>query len=99
MKMKIDKNEIVRLANSIMFALDEETVDLIHENSEVFMDHVERVMAIDTKDLEGQYYPFEEVSHFLRDDIVGEVITYEEAFKNAPKVEGDFFEVIQVVDK
>ncbi len=97
--MKIEKKEIVRLAKSIMFSLDEETVDKIHDNSEVFLNHVDRVLKIDTEGVEGQFYPFEEVRHSLREDTVDKVITYEEAFKNAPKVEGDFFEVIQVVDK
>ena len=44
-------------------------------------------------------YPLDNVFGTLREDVVDHTLDIEDAFKNAPKTEGDYVEVVQVIQK
>ena len=96
---KIEIEEIKRLASTLMFELNDGELYALSENSTNFLNQVDFVQSIDTDGIEPMCYPFEDVKTYLREDEVTHTITQEEAFKNAPKTEGDYFEIVQVIEK
>ena len=55
--------------------------------------------AIDTKGVDPMTYPFEYERSNLREDEESHLLELDDVFKNAPRRKGDFFEIVQVIDK
>lgn len=96
---KFNRNYILKLASDLMFELTMDEVIQVESDSMDFMEQIRELQEIDTESVEMMSYPFETLRTSLRDDVVSHVITQEVAFKNAPKIEGDYFEIVQVVEK
>jgi len=52
---------------------------------------------IDTEGVTEMILPFEEETTFMREDLVKNVFTVEEAMANAPKSKNDYFVTVKVV--
>lgn len=96
---KIDKTLIERFASDLMFELNAEELDMVQTQAHVFEGYIERLQTIDTEGVDVMSYPFETETHWLREDEPNHILDRERAFKNAPRVHGDFFEVVKVVNK
>lgn len=96
---KLDKENIVRLAKDLNFNLNDKTLETIEENSHRFMYYLEKLNNVDTEGVEALSYPFEDVFPTLREDEVTHTISHEKALENAPKTDGEFIEIVQVIDK
>lgn len=96
---KLDKELIKKLSKDLMFELSEEEVNSVHEASFNFLSQVKVLQSIDVSDVEVMSYPFETDTVWMREDIVDHQIDQELAFKNAPRIEGDYFEIVKVVKK
>lgn len=96
---KMDKNLIRKLAKDLMFELSDAEIDSIHADSTNFMSQVNVLQAIDTDGVEVMSYPIESETSWLREDSVDHILDQEAAFKNAPRVHGDYFEIVKVVNK
>lgn len=96
---KMDKNLIRKLAKDLMFELSEAEIESIHADSNNFMSQVNVLQAIDTEGVEVMSYPIETETSWLREDNVDHVLEQEAAFENAPRVQGDYFEIVKVVNK
>lgn len=96
---KIDRESLKVLASHLMFELNETELNDIESSSKNFMYYLDLLNNIDTNDVEEMTYPIEEERHTLREDVISHTITREEAFLNAPKTEGEYFEVVQVIEK
>lgn len=59
---------------------------------------VEKLQQVDTKGVEPLIYMNEDVN-VLRDDVAEKTITKEEALKNAPQKDSDYFKVPTVLNK
>jgi aspartyl-tRNA(Asn)/glutamyl-tRNA(Gln) amidotransferase subunit C len=57
----------------------------------------EKLNEVDTEGVEPLIY-LTNSETVLRDDVVVQTITHEEALKNAPKADSDFFRVPKVID-
>ncbi|MEG0823778.1 MAG: Asp-tRNA(Asn)/Glu-tRNA(Gln) amidotransferase subunit GatC [Erysipelotrichaceae bacterium] len=82
---KLSKEYFKHLANDIMFDLSDQEVEELQEEFKTLMQQMELLNKIDTSEVEPMIYPFSEPTTFIREDIVDNVITQEEALMNAPK--------------
>ena len=74
-----------------MFDLSDEEADSIVEEFTSLEKQMSLLEAIDTENVEEMIYPFEEETTFLRDDVVTNVISQDDAVANVTKkIEGHF---------
>lgn len=93
-KMNFDK-----LQKDLMIQLSESELKTIKEKSENFKYHLTLLDKIDVTGIEPMTYPNESLRTSLREDEVSHVISQEEAFKNAPKTNSDYIQIVQVIEK
>lgn len=86
-----------QLAKQLRFYLsDAEAADIANEFG-VLLDQMSLLEKIDTEGVEEMIYPIEDETTFLRDDVVGQTFTVEEAMANAPRKANDHFVTVKVV--
>ena len=96
--MKIDDVLIDKLSGLAKLEFDpEEKKEIINDLNKIIR-FVEKLNELDTEGVEPLTYMTEEVNT-LRDDIANTSITKEDALKNAPKKDSDYFIVPKVLDK
>lgn len=96
---QFSKEQVQRLAKDLMLSLTDDEMEIVLKDSAIFMAQLEALQAVDTESVEMMSYPFENDTTWLREDVVSHVISQETAFKNAPHTEGDYVEIVRVVDK
>ena len=94
---KYSKEYFKTLAHQIMFDLSDQELEELQEDFKDLTKQMELLDKIDTENVEVMVYPFEEDTVYLREDVVNNVITKEEALANAPKVLNDQIVVPKVV--
>lgn len=86
-----DRAYFKKLAHQLMFDLSDEEADSIVEEFTSLEKQMSLLEAIDTENVEEMIYPFEEETTFLRDDVVTNVISQDDAVANVTKkIEGHF---------
>ncbi|HEY8930776.1 MAG TPA: Asp-tRNA(Asn)/Glu-tRNA(Gln) amidotransferase subunit GatC [Mucilaginibacter sp.] len=96
--MTIDKETVDKIAHLARLELSEtETQDMIKDMSKI-LDFMAKLNEIDTTGVEPLVYMTDEVN-VLREDVVKQQITHEEALLNAPKQDGEYFLVAKVIEK
>ena len=86
-----------KLAHDIMFDVsDDEVVELQAEFKELLL-QIDVLNEIDTEGVEEMIYPFEAETKFLREDVVANVISQEDALSNAKSVKAGHVHVPKVV--
>jgi len=96
--MTIDKETVDKIAHLARLELSEgETQDMIKDMSKI-LDFMAKLNEIDTTGVEPLVYMTNEVN-VLREDVVEQKITHEEALLNAPKQDGEYFLVAKVIEK
>ena len=84
-------------AHDIMFDVsDDEVVELQAEFKEL-LSQIDVLNEIDTEGVEEMIYPFEAETKFLREDVVANVISQEDALSNAKSVKAGHVHVPKVV--
>ncbi len=96
--MKIDKKDVEKLAHLSRLQLDEKAIEDMQGDMNKMLHFVEKINELDLEDIEPLAYMSEEVN-VLRTDEVKQVITHEEALKNAPDKDTDYFRVPKVIKK
>ena len=81
-----------------MIGISDEELEAIVEDQS-FYDLLIFMQNIDTQDVAMMHLPYDEVTTYLRDDSIEYVLERETMFKNAPKHDNQFIEVVQVIDK
>lgn len=94
---EMDVQGFKALALQCRFELSDEEAQDIKNEFDVLISQMRLLDKIDTNNTEPMIYPFETVSHFLREDIVEDVLTINEVLKNAPKEKNGFFVTQKVV--
>jgi aspartyl-tRNA(Asn)/glutamyl-tRNA(Gln) amidotransferase subunit C len=95
--METKEEMLKKLGLKTMFYITEEEVPELVAEYDVFMDHVKVLEGIDTSHVEPLPYPYEIETTFLREDIPNDVISTEDALKNAKDVEDNQIKVPKVV--
>lgn len=96
--MKITEQKVEDLAKLSRLKFDENEKKSIQQDLEKILSMCEKLKEVNTDGVEPLIYMTN--SHtVLRTDEVVQEITKEEALKNAPKTDGDFFRVPKVIDQ
>lgn len=91
------KEEIDKLAKSLMLSLNEEEVKLVENEFEVFFKQVEELSKINTEDILALNFPFESPIVELREDDLGEVLLVEEVLSNTDNKRDNMVSIPKVV--
>ncbi|HVA97887.1 MAG TPA: Asp-tRNA(Asn)/Glu-tRNA(Gln) amidotransferase subunit GatC [Bacteroidia bacterium] len=94
--MQIDESTVDRLAVLARLEFDAETKKEMVKDLARIISFVDKLKELDTSNVEPLIYMNDEVN-VLREDIVKQVITHQEAMLNAPKKDSDFFKVPKVI--
>ncbi|MEO6978526.1 MAG: Asp-tRNA(Asn)/Glu-tRNA(Gln) amidotransferase subunit GatC [Mucilaginibacter sp.] len=96
--MTIDKETVDKIAHLARLELSPgETEEMIKDMSKI-LDFMAKLNEIDTSGIEPLVYMTDEVN-VLRDDVVKQQVTHQEALQNAPKHDDDYFLVAKVIEK
>ncbi|MFW5781551.1 MAG: Asp-tRNA(Asn)/Glu-tRNA(Gln) amidotransferase subunit GatC [Bacteroidota bacterium] len=96
--MKIDDKLIDRLSSLARLEFKDKERENIRNDLEKIFNFVEKLKEVDTNNVEPLIFMSDEFN-VLRDDIVEQTITREEALKNAPDTDGEHFRVPKVIKK
>lgn len=95
--MKIDKDTLNKIAHLARLEFDEKDSDKMMQDMTNMVNFVEKLNEVDTTGVE----PLTTMSHeinALREDEVKPHLPHEEALKNAPKKDEDYFRVPKVLE-
>ena len=96
--MKIDQTLIEKLAKLSQLDFSQEAKSKMEQDLNKILAFVDELNTLNTDDIEPLVYINEEVNK-LREDKVGEHLPKEEALKNAPDKDSDYFKVPTVLKK
>jgi aspartyl-tRNA(Asn)/glutamyl-tRNA(Gln) amidotransferase subunit C len=95
--MKIDKETLNKMAHLARLEFEEKDAEKMMEDMTNMVSFVEKLNEVDTTGIE----PLTTMSHevnALREDEVKNQLSHDEALKNAPKKDDNFFRVPKVLD-
>ncbi|MDA1182061.1 MAG: Asp-tRNA(Asn)/Glu-tRNA(Gln) amidotransferase subunit GatC [Bacteroidetes bacterium] len=95
--MKITEQKVTELAHLSRLHFEGESLVTIQQDLQDILQMCEKLQELETTGIEPLIY-LTNSETVLRDDIVAQEITHEEALKNAPKRDSDFFRVPKVID-
>lgn len=90
--MNIDKEVIKKIAHLARLELNDEAEKNMHKDFNKILSWMDKLNEVNTKDVEPLIHMSEEVN-VLRDDVAVNALSHEEALKNAPKKDSDYFRV------
>jgi aspartyl-tRNA(Asn)/glutamyl-tRNA(Gln) amidotransferase subunit C len=96
--MKIDRSTVDKLAELSKLEFDGPAKDAIINDLNRMIGFVDKLAEVNTDGVEPLIYMSDE-TNMLREDEVRQEITQQEALKNAPKRDSDYFKVPKVIDK
>jgi aspartyl-tRNA(Asn)/glutamyl-tRNA(Gln) amidotransferase subunit C len=96
--MTIDKETVDKIAHLARLELSEDEKEKMIADMSKILGFMAKLNEIDTSGVEPLVYMTDEVN-VLREDVVKQEITHEEALQNAPKHDDKYFLVAKVIDK
>ena len=94
--MEITKSDVEKLAHLSRLELDETAISNMQTDMNKMLTFVDKINELDLENVEPMTYMNEDVN-VLRVDEVRHDITHEEALKNAPDKNSDYFKVPKVM--
>lgn len=95
--MKIDKETVDKIAHLARLEFENDAAkEAMVKDMNNMLGFIGKLNELDTANVEPLIYMSEEVN-VLREDVVKVVITQDEALKNAPKKDSDYFKVPKVI--
>ena len=94
--MNVDKETVDKLAHLARLELAEDEKDRMIADMNKILGFMDKLNEVDTKGVEPLVYMTDEIN-VLREDVVKQEITREEALKNAPKHDDKYFLVAKVI--
>lgn len=96
--MKIDKETVRRVAALSRLSLSDD--ELLEYSSQLatILDYISKLNEIDTKDVPPTSHALSTLKNVYRKDLLKPSLKTEEALRNAPSKDGDFFKVPQVIE-
>ena len=94
--MKISKEDVEKLAHLSRLQLDENAINQMQGDMNKMLNFVDKINELDLKGVEPLAYMSDEVN-ILRADSIEQNISHDEALKNAPDKDTDYFRVPKVM--
>lgn len=95
--MKIDKESIKKIAHLARLEFDESSAEKMSKDMSQILDWVEQLNEVETSEVEPLTTMSSEIND-MREDKVTSHLTHEEALKNAPKRDANYFRVPKVLE-
>lgn len=96
--MKIDKDLVDKIAHLARLEFQDDQKIKIEEDLNRILSFMESLNEVDTSAVEPLIYLSDEVNVFRADEVKQD-ITHEDALRNAPKKDSDYFRVPKVIDQ
>jgi aspartyl-tRNA(Asn)/glutamyl-tRNA(Gln) amidotransferase subunit C len=96
--MKITEEIVDHIAHLARLKFEGEAKDEIQQDMERIITFMDKLSEVETDNVEPLIFMSEEIN-VLREDIAETTITQQEALKNAPKKDSDYFRIPKVLDK
>lgn len=96
--MKISNEIIDHIAHLSRLEFEGDKKEAIRGDLERIITFMDKLQEVDTENVEPLIFMSKEVNR-LRDDVPEVTITHEEALRNAPKKDSDYFRIPKVLDK
>jgi len=96
--MKIDNETVDKIAHLARLEFDDKSKQQMINDMNNMLAFVEKLNELDTSNVEPLIYMSDEVNVLREDEVISE-ITQQEALKNAPKKDSDYFKVPKVIEK
>ncbi len=94
--MKISKKEVEHVANLARLNLSAGELETMTGQLDNILSYVDKLEELDTDGVTPTTHVFS-VSNAFREDVVKESLSQEEAVKNGPQQNGEFFQVPKVI--
>lgn len=95
--MSVSKEDVNYVADLARLRFDEEETESLAEDMNQILEHIETLGEVDTADVEPLEHVIE-LEYRLRHDKAEEPLSHEEALKNAPDADSDYFRVPRVIE-
>jgi aspartyl-tRNA(Asn)/glutamyl-tRNA(Gln) amidotransferase subunit C len=96
--MQIDKDTVAKIAHLARLEVSEQETETLVGDMNKILDFMAKLNEVNTDNVEPLVYMTQEVNA-LRDDVVKQDITHEEALLNAPEQDGKHFLVAKVIER
>lgn len=96
--MKVNEELIDHIAHLSKLSFEGTQKEAIRQDLERMISFVDKLSELDTTGVEPLIFMSEEVNR-LREDVVHQEITHDDALRNAPKKDSDYFRIPKVLDK
>ena len=97
--MKIDKSTVERLAKLSKLEFSEQEKMEMVEDFKKMVGFVDKLKEVDTEGVEPLIYINEDVTNVMREDEVKDMLSVEDALKNAPEKDSSYVKVPKVLKK
>jgi len=96
--MNIDKETVEKVAHLARLELAEDEKETMIADMNKILGFMDKLNEIDTSGIEPLVYMTNEINN-VREDMIKQEVTHEEALLNAPKHDGDYFLVAKAIEK
>ena len=96
--MKVDNELVYELAQLAKLEFDNKTVEEMKADLDAILIFINKLQEVDTEGVSPLIYLSEEVN-VLRDDKISSNVSQQQALKNAPEKDSDYFKVPTVLKK
>lgn len=96
--MKITNETVEHIAHLARLEFEGTDKEAIRSDLDRIVNFMEKLQEVDTENVEPLVFMSHEINR-LREDKAGVTITQEQALKNAPKKDSDYFRIPKVLDK
>lgn len=96
--MKITEETVDHIAHLARLEFEGEAKDAIRGDLERIITFIDKLKEVDTENVEPLIFMSPEINR-LREDIAVDSMTQEQALKNAPQSDSDYFRIPKVLDK
>ena len=93
----VSKEDVRHIAGLCKLRFSEEELDDFTDKFSQILEYVDKLKEVDTEGIEPTYFVNGKVQS-LREDIVEEGLSREEAIKNAPEEQYGYFKLLRVMD-
>ncbi len=94
--MAVTKKDVVYIAKLARLELKEDEIDSYTGQLNQILDYMDKLNEVDTENVEPLLHPVENENVF-REDVVKPVTSRDDALKNAPASNGEFFKVPKII--
>ena len=96
--MEVNDELLNHIAHLARLSFEGEERNAIKQDMKNITDFMNKLEELDTSNVEPLLFMSDEVN-VLREDVSEQTITHEQALKNAPKKDSDYFRIPKVLDK